>query len=85
MRKYLACSVLGLSALRAFAQCAMCTSTVDLQQNGPQVGQAFNRSIAFMLLMPALLVLSVGWMLFRRFKQSAQSSDAPPSTPQLAS
>ncbi len=58
-------------ALRAAAQCAMCTSTVDLQQNGAGVGQAFNRSIGFMLLMVAGLPVAVGIVLFGKFRRAA--------------
>ena len=75
MRKYF--SLLILLPLRLAAQCAMCTSTVELtSERNHQVGSAFNHSIAFMLLMPTLLVLGVGGLLFFRLRRAAAEHHA---------
>lgn len=75
VRKYF--SLLFLLPLRLAAQCAMCTSTVELtSERNHQVGSAFNRSIGFMLLIPTLLVIGVGLLLFLRLHRAAAEHHA---------
>ena len=75
MRKYL--SLFFLLPIRLAAQCAMCTSTIELNSDrNHQVGSAFNHSIAFMLLMPTLLVIGVSLLLFFRLRRAAAEHHA---------
>ncbi len=73
MRKLL--TLLLLVPLRAAAQCAMCTSTVDLAaEKKQQVGLGFNHSIAFMLgvmtLLLAVLIPYIAWRIRRAARET---------------
>jgi heme/copper-type cytochrome/quinol oxidase subunit 2 len=79
MRKYF--SLLLLVPLRFLAQCAMCTSTVDLAVDKKnQVGHGFNHSIAFMLgvmtLLLGLLVPYIAWRFRRAARETLQGEDS---------
>ena len=64
-------ALLILLPLRAAAQCAMCTSTVDLAVDKKhQVAHGFNHSIAFMLGVMTLLVAGLGPYIAWRMKRA---------------
>jgi heme/copper-type cytochrome/quinol oxidase subunit 2 len=70
-----------LVPLRVFAQCAMCTSTVDLAVDKKnQVGHGFNHSIAFMLgvmtLLLGLLVPYIAWRIRRAARAGVEGLSA---------
>ena len=73
MRKLL--TLLILVPLRAAAQCAMCTSTVDLAVDKKhQVAHGFNHSIAFLLGMMTLLLGILGPYIAWRMKRARREA-----------
>ncbi len=73
MRKLLTLFI--LVPLDAAAQCAMCTSTVDLAvDKKAQVGAGFNHSIGFMLGMMSLLLGVLGPYIAWRIRRAGRET-----------
>lgn len=51
----------------SLAQCAMCRAVAE--NTHPEIAKAINDGIIFLMIIPYLLVLLVGYLLYRYFKK----------------
>lgn len=73
MRRFLIfCLVILLSAAEAGAQCAMCRSTLEnnFSNGNPGIASGINTGILYLLVMPYLAILVLGYLWYRSSKNA---------------
>tara|TARA_B110000037_G_scaffold115918_1_gene133134 strand:+ start:643 stop:876 length:234 start_codon:yes stop_codon:yes gene_type:complete len=63
--------LLVMVIIDAGAQCSMCGAVSEAaQKNGSDVAEGLNAGILYLMGVPYVLLLGVGFLLFRKLKQS---------------
>lgn len=58
-----------------WAQCSACRATVESQiQNGEMTADGINKGILYLMVVPYLLMMGVGYILYRNYKKKTTSS-----------
>ena len=70
---FLTLSLVSLSALSSFAQCAMCRATVEnnLSNGDIGIGAGLNFGILYLLVVPYLAIATIGLLWYRKSRQNA--------------
>jgi hypothetical protein len=78
MRRLLALLVfLTFTAINAFSQCAMCRSTLENNYSSgrPGIGAGINTGILYLLSMPYLAVMIIGYLWFKSTRNVQKLSE----------
>ncbi|HEX5168132.1 MAG TPA: hypothetical protein VFW11_03090 [Cyclobacteriaceae bacterium] len=75
MKGLLVCAVFLLQAGVASAQCAMCSTQLEnnISAGNPGIATGINVGILYLLAMPYLAVIIIGYLWYRSSKQSPTS------------
>ena len=70
--------LLSLNAFSAVAQCAMCRSTLEnnFSNGNPGIGAGINTGILYLLVLPYLAVMVLGYFWFKSSKNAQQNLPA---------
>jgi hypothetical protein len=70
---FLTLSLVCLSALSSFAQCAMCRATIEnnLSNGDIGIGAGLNFGILYLLVIPYLAIATIGFLWYRKSRQNA--------------
>ncbi len=70
---FLTLSLVSLTALSSFAQCAMCRATVEnnLSNGDIGIGAGLNFGILYLLVVPYLAIATIGLLWYRKSRQNA--------------
>lgn len=73
MRKILCLLIFFLASFWLSSQCAMCRENLKYDiENGAGIGANINSGILYIMLIPYLLMLVIGIILYRNYKQKPQ-------------
>lgn len=78
MQKYLVIiflvfTVFLLNPIEVLGQCSMCRSIAESSvSGGQQIGRGLNNGIIYMMGIPYLILVILGYFLFKRIKQSKE-------------
>ena len=76
MKRYLSIIACALLSIDAPAQCAMCRSTLEnnYSSGNPGIGAGINTGILYLLSMPYLAVLIIGYLWFKSSRNAQKLS-----------
>ena len=69
-------AVLGLLAVPGWSQCVMCVTALSSSPEGRALAGSFRYGILFLLVVPYLIVGSIGYAIFRACRKQAAAARA---------
>lgn len=69
----------GMGAMELMAQCPMCKAAVENNERGTSfLGEALNSGILYILALPYLMLMGIGFLYYRKWKQkkAAEAAEA---------
>ncbi|HEY0654778.1 MAG TPA: hypothetical protein VGD65_16690 [Chryseosolibacter sp.] len=71
---FLVVAIILLNVMQASAQCAMCRSTLEnnFSNGNPGIGAGINTGILYLLVLPYLAVLTLGYFWFKSSRNAKQ-------------
>jgi hypothetical protein len=82
LRAFILMTIVIAASVDAVAQCAMCRSTLEnnFSNGNPGVGAGINTGILYLLVLPYLAIMVLGYFWFKSSRNAQQELNSGPSS-----